>query len=75
MKRAIKHKSDRTFKIGDMVYVKLHPCRQTSVAFRKNAKLALKYFSHFQIDNKIGAIAYKLQLPSQSKIHNVFHAS
>jgi len=73
--QADKHKSDRTFEIGDMVYAKLYPYCQTSVASQKNAKLAPKYFGPFPIDNKMGAVAYKLQLPSQSKIHNVFHVS
>jgi len=68
-----KHKSDRTFEIGDMMYVKLHPYRQTYVAFQKNAKLALKYFGPFQIDDKMGTMAYKLQFLFHSKIHNVFH--
>lgn len=36
--QADKHRSDRTFEIGDMVYVKLHPYRQTSVAFRNNTR-------------------------------------
>ncbi|XP_068503589.1 uncharacterized protein [Phaseolus vulgaris] len=73
--QANKHRSDRTFEIGDMVYAKLHPYRQTSVASQQNAKLAPKNFGHFPIDNKMGAVTYKLQLPSQSKIHNVFHVS
>jgi len=30
-----RYKSDRTFEIGDMVHVKLHPYRQTFVVFQK----------------------------------------
>jgi len=70
-----KHRSERSFEVGDFVFVKLQPYRQVSVANMINAKLSLKFFGPFEIFSKVGAIAYKLKLPSTSKVHNVFHVS
>jgi hypothetical protein len=48
---------------------------QMSVARRSNQKLAYKYFGPFLITNKVGSVAYKLQLPASSSIHPVVHVS
>ncbi|KAJ1268317.1 hypothetical protein BS78_07G125600 [Paspalum vaginatum] len=69
------HRSEQEFQVGDMVYLKLQPHLQSSVASRSNYKLSFRYYGPFQIEKRVGTVAYKLQLPPHSQIHPAVHVS
>lgn len=56
-------------------FFKLRPHRQQSVCKRVYQKLTARYYGPFQIVQCVGKVAYKLQLPKESRVHPVFHAS
>lgn len=73
--QANQHRRDVSFDIGDYVYLKLQPYRQTLVAFQSFMKLALGFYVPYQVIAKVGSMSYKLTLPPDSQIHNVLHVS
>jgi hypothetical protein len=73
--KADKNRTERQFAVGEQVLLKLQPYAQHSVVNQPCHKLAYKYFGPFDILARIGAVAYKLQLPESAKVHPVFHVS
>lgn len=62
-------------KMGDLVYTKLQPYRQSSVVVRPYPQLAKRYYGSFWILECIGKVAYRMDLPLTSKIYLVFHVA
>lgn len=73
--QADKHRTERVLAVGDMVFLRLQPYIQQTVVRRMNHKLSFKYFGPFQILERVGEVAYKLELPASSRVHLVFHVS
>lgn len=74
-KLADRHKREVEFLVGDLVLIKLQPYQQGSMAHRQSHKLAKEYYEPYRISQRVGPMAYKLDLPSYAKVHNVFHVS
>ncbi|GKB42496.1 putative reverse transcriptase domain-containing protein [Tanacetum coccineum] len=63
------------FQVGDRVMLKVLPWKGV-VRFGKRGKLNPRYVRPFKVLEKVGAVAYKLELPQElSRVHNTFHVS
>ena len=69
------HHSESTFQVNDMVFLHLQPYKQSSLKLKGHQKLAPKFYGPYKVLQKIGFVAYKLELPPSSRIHPVFHVS
>jgi hypothetical protein len=72
---ADRHRVERSFEVGDLVFLRLQPYRQSSLKRSGAEKLKPKFYGPYRVIRRIGEVAYELELPEGSKIHNVFHVS
>ena len=66
---------ERSFEVGDMVYLMLQPYRQSSLKRSGAEKLKPRYYGPFKVIRRVGEVAYELELPPGSRVHNVLHVS
>ncbi|GJW55214.1 hypothetical protein Tco_0099299 [Tanacetum coccineum] len=63
------------FQVGDKVMLKVSPWKGV-VRFGKRGKLNPRYVGSFKVLEKVGEVAYKLELPEElSRVHNTLHVS
>ncbi|KAJ9564492.1 hypothetical protein OSB04_000458 [Centaurea solstitialis] len=73
--QANRKRSDISFQVGEFVYLRLRSNRQSSVQQRPSHKLCKRFYGPFKIIERIGPVAYRLDLSASSRIHPVFHVS
>jgi hypothetical protein len=71
---AEKNRTNREFKVGDHVFLKVKDNR-SSLKLGNCTKLATRFFGPFEILERIGPVAYMLALPASMIVHNAFHVS
>ncbi|GKG19037.1 hypothetical protein Tco_0376136, partial [Tanacetum coccineum] len=70
----LKHKP-MEFQVKDKVMLKVSPWKGV-VRFGKRGKLNPRYVGPFKVIERVGEVAYKLELPKElSRVHNTFHVS
>ena len=74
--QADQHRSERSFDVGDWVFLWLQPYKQMSLKqAKKDNKLSPNYYGLYKVLQNIGTMAYKLELAAASQFHPVFHVS
>ena len=56
---------------GDFVYLKVSPIKGTQ-RFQVRGKLSPRYIGPYRIIEKIGAVAYRLELPQRCQIYTTY---
>jgi ribosomal protein L21E len=74
-KYADSQRTERSFELGDMVYLKAKPYREQALGRGTPPKFTPRWYGPFKVLQKIGKVSYKLHLPDGCKLHNVFHVS
>ncbi|KAK6149468.1 hypothetical protein DH2020_016993 [Rehmannia glutinosa] len=72
---ADKRRKDLEFEVGDEVFLRLTP-RKRLINPKKGGKLSPRYVGPYKILQRIGKLAYRLELPAPyAGMHDVFHVS
>jgi hypothetical protein len=65
--QADQHRSERSFEVGDWVFLRLQPYKNLSLKqAKKDHKLSPKYYGPYKVLQNISTMEYKLELPASS---------
>lgn len=59
--------------VGQQVYLKLQPYRFRSLASKPNEKLSPHFYGPYEVEERIGAVAYRLKLPKSARVSGILH--
>ena len=57
------------------MYLSLQSYRQSTLKHKGVEKLQPRFYGPYRVIRRVGEVAYELELPLGSKIHNIFHVS
>ena len=66
---------ERHFEVGYLVYLHLQPYKKSTLKENGAKNLKLHFYGPYKVIKCVGKVAYELDLPKGSKIHNIFHVS
>jgi hypothetical protein len=72
---ADRQRIQRSFEVGELVFLRLQPYKQSSLKRSGAEKLKPRFYGPYRVIKRIGKVVYELKLPKGRKIHNVFHVS
>ena len=70
--QADQHWLNKSFEVGDQVYLRLQPYRQLTLRSKGFNKFSPRYYGPFHILKKLGSVAYQLALPSDCLLRPIF---
>ena len=70
-----KKRSERTFEVGEKVYLKLNQHHMRTLSRQLVTKLSPEFFGPYATMAKVGPVVYRLQLSEGTHIHPLFHVS
>jgi hypothetical protein len=70
-----KSRHEVQFAVGDWVWVRLNQRMAVGVTTATPSKLGPKFYGPYRVLQQVGEVSYKVQLPQNARIHDVFHVS